>query len=117
MRPISQDDGIGVRVSRAFEFVVRPIGWVESGRRGRADDDWGDVESTIRLDAERFSPDALAGLGEFSHVEVIFLFDQFDEVKVQYRSPTPAGKRGLAEGRNLRPACELSTEPSGPHHL
>ena len=106
-------------MSRAFEFVVRPIGWVESGRRGRADDDWGDVESTIRLDAERFSPDALAGLGEFSHVEVIFLFDQLDEVKVSTGARHPRGNEAwpkvgiFAQRASSRPnrlgltTCEL----------
>ena len=61
--------------------VVRPIGGsCRIGPTG-AIDEWGDVASMIRLDADRFSPEALAGLDEFSHVEVIFLFDQFDEAR------------------------------------
>jgi tRNA-Thr(GGU) m(6)t(6)A37 methyltransferase TsaA len=75
----------------AAVFTVRAVGWVESPRVGRADDDWGEVESTIHLDAERFSPDALAGLDEFSHVEVIFLFDQFDEESVSTGARHPRG--------------------------
>lgn len=61
---------------------VRAIGHVISPRVGRKDDDWGEVESTIRLDPDRFGPDALAGLDAFSHVEIIFLFDQFEEQNV-----------------------------------
>ncbi len=70
---------------------VRAIGHVASPRVGRKDDDWGDVVSTIRLDPQRFGPDALAGLDTFSHVEIIFVFDQFDEVNVAVGSRHPRG--------------------------
>ena len=40
------------------------------------DDDWGAVEATIELDGGRLGPDATAGLDEFSHIEVVFLFDR-----------------------------------------
>jgi len=73
------------------EYVVRPIGHVASARSARIDDDWGDVESVIRLDAGRFTTDSVAGLEEFSHVDVIFLFDQFDEAKVAVGSRHPRG--------------------------
>ena len=72
-------------------YEVRPIGWVASPRSGRADDDWGAVESTIALDGARFDAEAFAGLGAFSHVEVIFLFDRFDEAKVSVGSRHPRG--------------------------
>lgn len=72
-------------------YEVRAIGQVMSPRVGREDDDWGDVESVIRLDAQRFDADALAGVDAFSHVEVIFLFDQFDEAKVNVGSRHPRG--------------------------
>jgi tRNA-Thr(GGU) m(6)t(6)A37 methyltransferase TsaA len=73
------------------EYTVRPIGRVISARSARIDDDWGSVESVIRLDADRFTPDSVAGLEEFSHVEVIFLFDQFDEAKVNVGARHPRG--------------------------
>ena len=72
-------------------YEVRAIGHVVSPRVGRKDDDWGDVESTIHLDPDRFGPDALAGLDAFSHVEIIFLFDQFDEANVTTGSRHPRG--------------------------
>ena len=72
-------------------YEVRPIGRVASPRTGREDDDWGDVESTIRLDADRFDADALAGLDAFSHVDVIFVFDRFDEARVTVGSRHPRG--------------------------
>jgi len=58
--------------------IVEPIGRVESSRRQAIDDDWDSVTATIALDGEQFSPESLAGLGEFSHVEVIFVFDGVD---------------------------------------
>jgi tRNA-Thr(GGU) m(6)t(6)A37 methyltransferase TsaA len=63
-------------------LTVVAIGRVRSSRIGREDDDWGDVDSVIELDETRFSPAALLGLDEFSHVEVIFVFDRFDEARV-----------------------------------
>jgi tRNA-Thr(GGU) m(6)t(6)A37 methyltransferase TsaA len=72
-------------------FTVTAIGRVQSSRAGREDDDWGDVDSVIRLDETRFSPDALLGLDEFSHVEVVFLFDRFDEAKVHTGARRPRG--------------------------
>jgi len=81
------DDGNG----RMNAHEVRAIGYVSSPRVGRKDDEWGEVDSTIRLDADRFDAEALAGLEEFSHVEIIFLFDQFDEAKVSVGSRHPRG--------------------------
>jgi tRNA-Thr(GGU) m(6)t(6)A37 methyltransferase TsaA len=75
------------------EFTVRPIGIVSSTRAERLDDDWGDVESVIRLDGDRFTPDALAGLDEFSHIDVIFLFDRFDEATVSVGARHPRGNQ------------------------
>jgi tRNA-Thr(GGU) m(6)t(6)A37 methyltransferase TsaA len=66
-------------VSAAGEpTVVTPIGYVRSPRSEAVDDDWGGVVSTITLVAEEFDADSLAGLEEFSHVEVVYLFDRVD---------------------------------------
>jgi tRNA-Thr(GGU) m(6)t(6)A37 methyltransferase TsaA len=101
------------------EYTVRPIGHVISARSARIDDDWGSVESVIRLDADRFTPDSVAGLDEFSHVEVIFVFDQFDEAKVNVGARHPRGNEAwpkvgiFAQRASSRPnrlgvtTCEL----------
>ncbi|HUV18454.1 MAG TPA: SAM-dependent methyltransferase [Ilumatobacteraceae bacterium] len=101
------------------EYFVRPIGHVSSERSSRIDDDWGSVESAIRLDEGRFTPDSVAGLEEFSHVEVIFLFDQFDEAKVAVGARHPRGNEAwpkvgiFAQRASSRPnrlgltTCEL----------
>jgi len=56
------------------------IGIVNNDRHDLRDDDWGDVISTITL-KEDLSPDLLKGLDHFSHVEVVFIFDQLDSNK------------------------------------
>jgi len=70
---------------------LQPIGWVVGGRAEALDDDWGAVEATVQLDGERFTPEVLAGLDQFSHVEVLFHFDRVDEAKVNLGARHPRG--------------------------
>jgi tRNA-Thr(GGU) m(6)t(6)A37 methyltransferase TsaA len=63
-------------------FEVQPIGVVRSPRKDLADDFWGKVDAEIVL-AEGLPDEALAGLADFSHVEVIFLMDRVDPAKVE----------------------------------
>jgi tRNA (adenine37-N6)-methyltransferase len=72
-------------------YAVAPIGWVRSSRREPIDDDWASVVACVDLDRERFSAESLAGLGEFSHVEVVFLFDRVDAAEVQTAARHPRG--------------------------
>jgi len=58
-----------------------PIGMVASPRSALVDDDWGEVEATITLHAP-YSERSLVGLDQFSHVEVLFLFDRVDPTSV-----------------------------------
>jgi tRNA-Thr(GGU) m(6)t(6)A37 methyltransferase TsaA len=64
------------------EALVRPIGFVRSPRKDLSDDFWGAVECEIEL-AEGFSPEALFGLSDFSHVEVLFLMHQVDSARIE----------------------------------
>jgi tRNA-Thr(GGU) m(6)t(6)A37 methyltransferase TsaA len=73
------------------EFIVTGVGLVGSPRTVPLDDDWGEVISTIALDAERFGADALQGLAEFSHVEVVYLFDRVDPGSVETAARHPRG--------------------------
>ncbi len=57
-------------------FDITPIGWVRGGRIEAADDDWATVEATIELDTTHFGAESLAGLEEFSHIDVIYLFHE-----------------------------------------
>ena len=70
---------------------IEAIGWVSCPRTEAVDDDWDAVVSTITLDAARFSVEALAGLEEFSHVEVVYLFDRVEPAGVQNGSRHPRG--------------------------
>lgn len=65
------------------DFTVTPIGQIRSSRKEAIDDFWGAVEATITLDNSRFGPEALYGLADFSHVEVLFLMDRVDPAKVE----------------------------------
>lgn len=76
---------------------MTPIGWVHSSRNEAVDDDWDAVESAITLDPDRFDARALLGLGEFSHVEVVYCFDRVDPSAVQPASRHPRGNRDWPE--------------------
>jgi tRNA (Thr-GGU) A37 N-methylase len=64
-----------------MKVEIEEIGRVEGGRAEAEDDAWGGQVSSILLDA-RFAEDALRGLEDFSHAEVLFLFDRVDPAKV-----------------------------------
>lgn len=63
---------------------MEPIGIVRSPRVELTDDFWGDVISEIHLDTARFKTEALFGLTDFSHVEILFLMNQVNPAKVEY---------------------------------
>ena len=71
------------------------VATVHSERTDPADtDDWGAVVSSIVLD-DRFGAEALTGLADFSHVEVIFFFDRLAE-RENYRDiRSPRGRADL----------------------
>ncbi|MCW2549923.1 MAG: hypothetical protein JWN96_4383 [Mycobacterium sp.] len=69
--------------SRNLEPIsIEPIGYVSSTRKEPIDDDWDGVTATITLEP-RFTEEALQGLEDFSHVEVVYLFDRVDEASIQ----------------------------------
>ncbi|MCE9621462.1 MAG: SAM-dependent methyltransferase [Actinomycetia bacterium] len=72
-------------------YTVEPIGFVRSSRDAAIDDDWDAVTAVIELDASQVQPDATQGLDTFSHIEVVFLFDQVDPGKVCRDSRHPRG--------------------------
>ena len=69
-------------------IAMEPIGRVQAMRAEAEDDYWGGVESRIVLD-DRFDADALRGLDDFSHAEIVFHFDQVDEVKIVHGARHP----------------------------
>jgi tRNA-Thr(GGU) m(6)t(6)A37 methyltransferase TsaA len=66
---------------RIMKIECEPIGYVAALRPHAQDDFWGGEEARIAL-APGFAAEALAGLGEFSHIEVLFYFHQVDPAKI-----------------------------------
>ena len=75
-----------------MSFTLTPIGHVRGGRADAIDDDWGASRATIALDPDQFTPDALVGLADFSHAEVIFLFDKVPDDKIETGARHPRGR-------------------------
>lgn len=75
-----------------MDFTITPIGQVRGGRAEAIDDDWGASRAVIALDPARFTGDALAGLDQFSHAEVIFLFDKVPPEKIETGARHPRGR-------------------------
>jgi len=71
-------------------ITIEPIGYVRSPRGDLRDDDWGSVSSSIELDAA-FSPECLDGIEEFSHAEIVFLFDRVAPARVERGTRHPRG--------------------------
>ena len=73
-------------------IALEPIGHVRGGRAEAIDDDWGQSRARIELDPARFGAEALAGLADFSHLEVIFVFDRVPDDKIEYGARHPRGR-------------------------
>lgn len=69
---------------------MRPIAVVKNERHSADDDRWGDVISTIEL-LPPLTEDALLGIENFSHVEILFYFNQAEENRVETGSRHPRG--------------------------
>jgi tRNA (Thr-GGU) A37 N-methylase len=90
----------------SVSFDVRPIGYVHSSRTDAIDDDWDMVASFIELDQEVVGAHAVLGLDEFSHVDVVFLFDQVDPEQVQTGARRPRNNPDwpmVAQRAKMRP--------------
>jgi len=58
-----------------MKIQVSPIGFIKAARPHAQDDFWGGEQACISL-VEEFPAEALLGLEQFSHVEVIYLFHE-----------------------------------------
>ncbi len=70
-------------------ITVTPVATVRSPRTDRTDIDWGAVESTIELDASPFTFEALLGLNDFSHLEIVYFMHAIphDAITTSARHP------------------------------
>jgi tRNA-Thr(GGU) m(6)t(6)A37 methyltransferase TsaA len=73
-------------------FEIQPIGVVRADRDEPTDDGWDSVPSRIELDPAVVDPDATLGLDGFSHIDVVFVFDQVRSDEVCRGSRHPRGR-------------------------
>ncbi|MEZ5248445.1 MAG: TrmO family methyltransferase [Ilumatobacteraceae bacterium] len=105
---------------------MTPIGTVRNDRSEAIDDDWDRVDSRIELDLGVLGADATVGLREFSHVEVVYVFDRVGDDAIERGSRHPRGNPDwpavgiLAQRAKHRPnrigttVCELmAVRPGG----
>lgn len=71
-----------------MNFIIKPVATVKSPREEVRDDHWGQIESVIELLPE-FDEEAWQGIEEFSHVEVVFIFDRVEEEKIERAARHP----------------------------
>ncbi|MDG4796650.1 SAM-dependent methyltransferase [Micromonospora sp. WMMD1082] len=91
----------------AEKFTVEPVAHVVGGRSEPTDDYWGGSQAIIRIDDERFTPEATRGLEEFSHLEVVFRFHLTDPTDLNLGARRPRDNPqwpevGIFGHRNMR---------------
>lgn len=74
-----------------------PIGVVHADRSEVLDDDWDAVRAAIVLDGRRFGPASLSGLDEFSHIEVVYVFNRVEEAEIATGARRPRGNPAWPE--------------------
>jgi tRNA-Thr(GGU) m(6)t(6)A37 methyltransferase TsaA len=74
----------------SFELMV--IGHVRGGRDVPDDDNWEGVSAVIELDPNQFTAEALLGLDQFSHAEIVFVFNQVSPDDITYDARRPRGR-------------------------
>lgn len=70
-------------------YEVVPVAHVVGGRAEPTDDYWGGTRSIIRIDGKRFTTDAVKGLDDFSHLEVVFRFHLTDPADLDLGARRP----------------------------
>lgn len=75
-----------------MKIELEPVGFVKNSRTEPIDDNWGSVVSEIKLD-EKFPAEALAGLSEFSHAEILFYFHKAAGEEIDLNNRHPRGNK------------------------
>lgn len=79
------------------QIALSAIGLVHSPIREPVDDVFGGVISHIELDGSHFTPESLAGLADFSHVEIVFTFHRIAEADILVGARRPRGRADWPE--------------------
>ncbi len=72
-----------------MNIILRPIAFVKNSRKEPIDDHWGDIVSEIVL-TDEMPEEALSNIELFSHLEIIYHFNQLPPEHVAY-SRKPRG--------------------------
>jgi len=72
-----------------MDITLTPIGFVKNVRKTPSDDHWSEIISEIVL-ADHIPTETLDRISDFSHLEIIFYFDQVNEDKIVF-SGRPRG--------------------------
>ena len=78
-----------------MEINLQPVATVRNSRTDLSDDYWGNVISEIEL-VENIPADAFNGIEEFSHLEIIFYFNESDKLKIVLKGH-PRGNKAWPE--------------------
>ncbi len=74
-------------------YPITPVGVVKSQRIEPTDDFWGDLISEIHLDKDQFTQEALFGLADFSHAEILFLMHKVPSSEIEKGARHPRGRK------------------------
>ncbi len=91
-----------------YQFMIielQPIAIVKNTRFTLNDDFWGNMVSEIEL-MPHIPSEALNGIENFSHVEIIFYFDKVDKSKIQFSGHPRDNKKWPVTGIFARRAKE-----------
>ncbi len=64
-------------------ILLKPIATVKNERTEPIDDNWGNIVSEIEL-CEDIPTEAFDHIGDFSHLEIVYYFDQVKEDKIVF---------------------------------
>ncbi|MCK1998916.1 SAM-dependent methyltransferase [Psychrobacillus psychrodurans] len=79
-----------------MQYSIKPIAFVNNTRKDILDDNWGSVISTIELE-RNINEASLKGINEFSHLEIIYLFNKVSDDKIQYEARHPRNNKDYPE--------------------
>ena len=71
---------------------LQAVGRARNGIITPRDDFWADVRSEIEIDGSRFGAEALAGLEDFSHLEIVFYFHLVNDAKIEVGARHPRNR-------------------------
>src|SRR5215471_2902665 len=72
-------------------IVLKQLGIVRAPRAEVIDDFWGNTISAIELDSSLFTPEAVQGLADFSHLLVVYYLDKVPDERVLWSAGHPRG--------------------------